>query len=181
MYHMKFWRQWNGACFSSVCTVQDKNLGGFHSFELLSVAMWAIWRWKVNPLTFRYTSMICSCDGHTRFGKLELVRYCVEEQTSQNSCSTCINMNCYFHKCCKSQPEFVSLSIICFNLTRCKIEFLFVNALVSAKKLKPSNINTGSSEKMDGIWNRYNLKSTGRIYTFGVLKCSEKFKVLDLP
>ena len=28
--------------------------------------------------------------------------------------------------------------------------------------------------------NRYNLKSTGRIYTFGVLKCSEKFKVLDL-
>ena len=33
----------------------------------------------------------------------------------------------------------------------------------------------------DGIWNHYNLKSTGRIYTFGVLKCSEKFKVLDLP
>ena len=30
---------------------------------------------------------------------------------------------------------------------------------------------------MDGIWNRYNLKSTGRIYTFGVLKCSEEFKV----
>ena len=26
---------------------------------------------------------------------------------------------------------------------------------------------------MDGIWNRYNLKSTRRIYTFGVLKCSE--------
>ena len=41
--------------------------------------------------------------------------------------------------------------------------------------------STGSSKKMDGIWNRYNLKSTGRIYTFGVLKCSEKFKVLDLP
>ena len=40
--------------------------------------------------------------------------------------------------------------------------------------------NTGSSKKMDGIWNRYNLKSTGRIYMFGVLKCSEKFKVLDL-
>jgi hypothetical protein len=34
---------------------------------------------------------------------------------------------------------------------------------------------------MDEIWNRYNLKNTGRIYTFGVLKCSEKFKVLDLP
>ena len=28
---------------------------------------------------------------------------------------------------------------------------------------------------MDGILNRYNLKSTGRIYTIGVLKCSEKF------
>jgi len=33
---------------------------------------------------------------------------------------------------------------------------------------------------MDGIWTRYNLKSPWRIYTFGVLKCSEKFKVLDL-
>ena len=41
--------------------------------------------------------------------------------------------------------------------------------------------NTGLSKKMGGIWNRYNLKSTGRIYTFGVLKCSEEFKVLDLP
>ena len=40
---------------------------------------------------------------------------------------------------------------------------------------------TGLSKKMDGIWNRYNLKSTGRIYTFCILKCSEKFKVLDLP
>jgi hypothetical protein len=37
--------------------------------------------------------------------------------------------------------------------------------------------NTGSSKKMDGILNRYNLKNTGRIYTFGALKCSEKFKV----
>ena len=45
----------------------------------------------------------------------------------------------------------------------------------------PLNRYTGSSKKMDGIWNRCNLKSTGRIYTFGVLKCSEKFKVLDLP
>ena len=34
---------------------------------------------------------------------------------------------------------------------------------------------------MDGIWNCYNLKSTGRIYTFSILKRSEKFKVLDLP
>ena len=43
------------------------------------------------------------------------------------------------------------------------------------------NINTGFTKKMDGIWNRDNLKSTGRIYTFCVLKCSEEFKVLDLP
>ena len=42
------------------------------------------------------------------------------------------------------------------------------------------NNSTGLSKKMDGIWNRYNLKSTGRIYTFSVLKYSEKFKVLDL-
>ena len=40
---------------------------------------------------------------------------------------------------------------------------------------------TESSKKMDGIWNRYTLKSTRRIYTFGILKCSEKFEVLDLP
>jgi len=39
--------------------------------------------------------------------------------------------------------------------------------------------STGSSKKMDGISNRYNLKRTGRIYTIRVLKCSEKFKVLD--
>jgi len=34
---------------------------------------------------------------------------------------------------------------------------------------------------MDGNLNRYNLKSIRRIYTFGILKCSEKCKVLDLP
>jgi len=34
---------------------------------------------------------------------------------------------------------------------------------------------------MDEIWNRYYLKSARWIYTFGILKCSEKFKVLDLP
>ena len=45
----------------------------------------------------------------------------------------------------------------------------------------PKHCYTGLSKKMDGIWNRYNLKSSGRIYTFGVLKCSEEFKVLDLP
>jgi hypothetical protein len=34
---------------------------------------------------------------------------------------------------------------------------------------------------MDRIWNRYNLKSTRRIYKIGILKCSEKFTVLYLP
>ena len=34
---------------------------------------------------------------------------------------------------------------------------------------------------MDGIWNRYNLQSTRRISTFGILKGSERFKVLDVP
>jgi len=34
---------------------------------------------------------------------------------------------------------------------------------------------------MDGIWNRYNVKRNRWIYMFGVLKCSEKFKGLDLP
>ena len=34
---------------------------------------------------------------------------------------------------------------------------------------------------MEGILNRYNLKSTGRIYTFGILKYSKLFNVLDVP
>jgi hypothetical protein len=38
---------------------------------------------------------------------------------------------------------------------------------------------TESSKKMDGIWNHYNLERTKRIYTFDVLKCFEKFKVLN--
>ena len=59
--------------------------------------------------------------------------------------------------------------------------FSLQNELLSTINYATTNSNTGLSKKMDGIWNRYNLKSTGRIYTFGVLKCSEKFKVLDLP
>ena len=35
--------------------------------------------------------------------------------------------------------------------------------------------------KIQGHQNRHNLKRTTRIYTFRVLKCSEKFKVLDVP
>ena len=56
-------------------------------------------------------------------------------------------------------------------------EILFKNIGLNIFK----DYSTGLSKKMDGIWNRYNLKSTGRIYTFYVLKCSEEFKVLDLP
>ena len=33
---------------------------------------------------------------------------------------------------------------------------------------------------MDGILNRYNLKSTGRIYTIGVLKCSRAVEGVTL-
>ena len=58
--------------------------------------------------------------------------------------------------------------------------FITISKLLRAEtKLKLTY--TGLSKKMDGILNSYNLKSTGRIYTIGVLKCSEKFKVLDLP
>ena len=56
-----------------------------------------------------------------------------------------------------------------------------LNAKIPSPHIVPATHNTGLSKMMDGIWNRYNLKSTGWIYTFGVLKCSEKFKVLDLP
>jgi len=52
---------------------------------------------------------------------------------------------------------------------------------MSINKTNAATRNTGLSKNMGGIWNRYNLKSTGRIYTFDILKCSEKFKVLDLP
>ena len=61
-------------------------------------------------------------------------------------------------------PHFLLLNNV--TIFRCVISAVFSN--------------TGLSKKMDGIWNRYNLKSTGRIYTFCVLKYSEKFKVLDL-
>ena len=75
-----------------------------------------------------------------------------------------------------------NISIVTIVVTftyRCVFGF---SILVSVGSQKCSLVwYTGLSKKMDGIWNRYNLKSTGRIYTFGVLKCSEKFKVLDFP
>jgi len=49
---------------------------------------------------------------------------------------------------------------------------------LSSQVLSYGRASTGSSKKMDGIRIRYNLKSTRRIYTFGVLKCSEKYKIL---
>ena len=69
------------------------------------------------------------------------------------------------------------------KISNTKEDHLFTNVVTYGSRDKGSYEynNTGLSKKMDGIWNRYNLKSTGRIYTFGVLKCSEEFKVLDLP
>ena len=61
------------------------------------------------------------------------------------------------------------------------IDFYCLTLNVKSLWYFETSVTTGLSKKMDGIWNRYNLKSTGRIYTFGVSKCSEKFKVLDLP
>ena len=69
---------------------------------------------------------------------------------------------------CMYLDVFTKVLINSYNISHCPVIWL-------------GKGNTGLSKKMDGIWNRYNLKSTGRIYTFGVLKCSEKFKVLDLP
>ena len=37
-----------------------------------------------------------------------------------------------------------------------------------------TEVSTGSSKKMDGTWNRYNLKSTGRIYTFPQIETFEQ-------
>jgi len=54
--------------------------------------------------------------------------------------------------------------------TRDGSEMLLHQAGECTPKQNKSFFHTGLSKKMDGIWNRYNLKSTGRIYTFGVLK-----------
>jgi len=62
----------------------------------------------------------------------------------------------------------------------CPIAKGFLDRAISLYRGLDLGPNTGCSKKTDGIWNRYNLKSTRRIYKFGVLKCSEKLKVLDL-
>jgi hypothetical protein len=59
-----------------------------------------------------------------------------------------------------------------------RICYILLDGIIAI--MKSTENGTGSSKKMDGNWNRNNLKSTRRIYTFGILKCSEKFKGLDL-
>ena len=70
----------------------------------------------------------------------------------------------------------VALLTICMEIW----QRMFKKAVNKRRQLLSVKRYTGLSKKMDGIWNRYNLKSTGRIYTFGILKYSEKFKVLGL-
>jgi len=77
----------------------------------------------------------------------------------------------------------VSHSLTCEHLMKheslsCPVS---VRHLTFKKCMYQVFLYTGLSKKMDGNWNRYNLKGTGRIYTFRVLKYSEKFKVLNLP
>ena len=80
-------------------------------------------------------------------------------------------------RCCVWMKTYI---YYCFSVL-CLLNHRSHNAIEADGVTKIVNaLYTGSSKKMDGIWNRYNLKSTGRIYTFGVLKCSEKFKVLNL-
>ena len=61
------------------------------------------------------------------------------------------------------------------------LPWVWYQNVASFKYLEIMLLNTFSSKKMDGILNRYNLKSTRRIYTLGFLKCSETFKVLHVP
>ena len=85
-----------------------------------------------------------------------------------------------FWKCVKKIQDSLKSDRITgtVNEDQCKFVIISRSLIIWIKMFQT---NSGLSKKMDGIWNRYNLKSTGRIYTFGVLKCSEKFKVLDLP
>jgi hypothetical protein len=87
-------------------------------------------------------------------------------------------------------PHFAMVKLIL--LMNIKFSFPFCGwQVISLKELKwlkvmqictvgnsLSRRYTELSKKMDGIWNHYNLKSTARIYTFYILKCSEKFRVL---
>jgi hypothetical protein len=72
-----------------------------------------------------------------------------------------------YHTRCRTDFQHFTSKCLCFRLRREDGIFF-------------ETCNTGSSKKMDGIWNSYNLKSTRRICKYGILKCSEKFKVLDL-
>ena len=72
------------------------------------------------------------------------------------------------------QLPLIYLQFICVSPDKStKIESVKMKILYShGWQVNPLQ-NTGSSKEMD-------LKSTRRIYSFGVLKCSEKLKVLDL-
>ena len=86
--------------------------------------------------------------------------------------------HCLKHKLNPSQPFFFFSKAKSTAIINFVTYLYFISPLVLSQRQVEC---TGLSKKMDGIWNCYNLKSTGRIYTFGVLKCSEEFKVLDLP
>ena len=49
------------------------------------------------------------------------------------------------------------------SITTLKHAIYYEFVIIFQSHLTEHNIYTGLSKKMDGIWNRYNLKSTGRI------------------
>ena len=53
-----------------------------------------------------------------------------------------------------------------------------MNVYETFRILRIIQLDTGSSKKMDGIWNRYNLKSTGRIYTFPQIETFEQERAI---
>jgi len=103
-------------------------------------------------------------DPQGRQWKIPMIPAGIEQVTLRflaqhlNHCATAVSIVVEYNKCIK-------IKNLCMKLVKKRLSSLY----------------TGSSKKMDGIWNRYNLKSTRRIYAFGILKCSEKFKGLDLP
>jgi len=98
----------------------------------------------------------------------------------------------YIHKCSNFSSLINPASFSSSDNTESRERSFNRNLWISTREFVPNpvtsffttnwkiSLNTGSSKKMGGIWNRYNLKCTRRIYTFGILKCSEKFRVLDV-
>jgi hypothetical protein len=104
-------------------------------------------------------------------------------------CAICFSLLCFNYSTYVLQySSYVCFLVlyVCFLSCVFRVFLLFLLLYTQVYRPLPPGHNPISVNKYrviekDGIWNRYNLKSTGRIYTFGVLKCSEKFKVLDLP